>query len=117
MFLTLTPSASPTTRPNVIPYIGQPNQNIVFTNTYFDPITTEIEIVEHDETTLAHALYGNQSKAVEKSIYTIYDNNKNIYKQYNLYEIKDEINETLYEIREERENIDESLNFDSISGE
>jgi hypothetical protein len=117
MFLTLTPSASPTTRPNVIPYIGQPNQNIIFTNTYFDPITAEIEIVEHDESTLAHALYGNQSKAVEKSIYTIYDNYKNIYKQYNLYEIKDEINETLYEIREERENIDESLNFDSISGE
>jgi hypothetical protein len=115
VFLTLTPSSSPTTRPNTIPYIGQPNQNIIFTNTYFDPVSIEIEMVEHDASTLAYALYGNQSKAVEKSIYTIYNSNNEIYKQYNLYEIKDEINETLYEIREFREDIDESLNFDSIT--
>jgi hypothetical protein len=31
------------------------------------------------------------------------------------YEIKDEINETLYEIREKRTDIDESLNFDIIT--
>lgn len=115
IFLTLTPSSAPTTRPNTIPYIGQPNQNVIFTNTYFDPITIEIEMVEHDASTLAHALYGNQSKAVEKSIYTIYNSDNEIYKQYNLYEVKDEINETLYEIREARTNIDESLNFDSIT--
>lgn len=115
VFLTLTPSSSPTTKPNTIPYIGQPNQNIIFTNTYFDPVTIEIEMVEHDASTLAYALYGNQSKAVEKSIYTIYGKNNEIYKQYNLYEIKDEVNETLYEIREFREDIDESLSFDSIA--
>jgi hypothetical protein len=72
-------------------------------------------MVEHDTTTLAYALYGNQSKAVSQGIYTIYDNNNNIYKQYNLYEVKDELNETLYEIREERTNIDETLNFDTIT--
>ena len=115
IFLTLTPSSSPTTRPNTIPYIGQPNQNIIFTNTYFDPVSIEIEMVEHDASTLAYALYGNQSKAVEKSIYTIYNSDNEIYKQYNLYEIKDDVNETLYEIREFREDIDESLNFDSIT--
>ena len=30
-------------------------------------------------------------------------------------EIKDDVNETLYEIREKRDNIDESLNFDVIT--
>jgi hypothetical protein len=66
---------------------------------------------------LAHALYGNQSKAVSNGIYTIYDNNNDnaIYKQYNLYEIKDEFNETLYEVREEKLDIDETLNFDDIT--
>lgn len=115
MFLTLTPSSSPTSRPNTIPFIGQPNQSIILSNTFFNPVMLEIDMVEHDATTLAHALYGNQSKSVEDGIYTIYDQNNNIYKQYNLYEIKDDVNETLYEIREKRDNIDESLNFDVIT--
>jgi len=115
MFLTITPSAAPSTRPTTVPYIGQPEQKIILTNTYFNPTTIEIEMVEHDASTLAYALYGNQSKAVSNGIYTIYDKDNNIYKQYNLYEIKDQFNETLYEIREKRTDIDESLNFDTIS--
>ena len=115
VFLTVTPSSAPTSRPNVVPYIGDPGQSIILTNTFFNPTTVEIEMVEHDATTLAHALYGNQTKAVSPGIYTIHDNNNNIYKQYNLYEIKDQYNETLYEVREERTNIDESLNFDNIT--
>ena len=72
-------------------------------------------MVEHDASTLANALYGNQSKAITPGIYTIYDKDNNIYKQYNLYEIKDELDETLYEIREERTDIDETLGFDTIT--
>jgi hypothetical protein len=117
MFLTVTPSSAPSSKPNSIPFIGNPSQKIILTNTYFNPTTIEIEMVEHDSSTLAHALYGNQSKAVGSGIYTIYDNNNNnsIYKQYNLYEVKDEFNETLYEIREEKTDIDETLNFDDIT--
>jgi hypothetical protein len=115
MFLTVTPSSAPSNKPNTVPFIGTPSQKIILTNTYFNPTTIEVEMVEHDATTLAHALYGNQSKAVSQGIYTIYDNNNNIYKQYNLYEVKDEFNETLYEVREERTDIDETLNFDTIT--
>jgi hypothetical protein len=115
MFLTVTPSSAPSSKPNTVPFIGQPSQKIILSNTFFNPTTVEIEMVEHDISTLAHALYGNQSKAVAPGIYTIYDNNNNIYKQYNLYEIKDEFNETLYEIREQRDNLDETLNFDTIT--
>lgn len=115
VFLTLTPSSAPSNRPNSIPNIGKPGQNIILTNTFFNPTTIEIEMVEHDASTLAHALYGSQSKAVSSGIYTVYDGNNNIYKQFNLYEVKDEFNETLYEVREERTNIDETLNFDEIT--
>lgn len=115
IFLTVTPSSSPSTRPNVIPFIGQPSQKIILTNSYFNPTTVEIEMVEHDISTLALALYGNQSKASSSGIYTIYDGGNNIYKQFNLYEVKDEFNETLYEIREERTDIDQTLNFDDIT--
>jgi hypothetical protein len=115
VFLTLTPSAAPTTKPNTIPYIGEPDQSIILTNTYFNPTTLEIEMVEYDTTTLGYALYGNQSKAMSSGIYTIYDNNNNIYKQYNLYEVKDQYNETLYEIREKRTDIDQTLDFETIT--
>jgi hypothetical protein len=115
MFLTVTPSSAPSSKPNTVPFIGQPGQNVILTNTYFNPTTIEVEMVEHDSSTLAHALYGNQSKAVSSGIYSIYDNNNNIYKQYNLYEVKDDFNETLYEIRENREDIDETLNFEDIT--
>jgi hypothetical protein len=115
LFLTVTPSSAPSNKPNTVPFIGLPSQKIILTNTFLNPTTIEVEMVEHDTTPLAHALYGNQSKAVSQGIYTIYDNNNNIYKQYNLYEVKDELNETLYEIREERTDIDETLNFDTIT--
>ena len=115
MFLTVTPSSAPTNKPNTVPFIGVPSQKIILTNTYLNPTTIEIEMVEHDASTLAHALYGNQSKAVSQRVYTIYDNNNNIYRQYNLFEVKDEFNETLYEIREEKNDIDETLNFDTIT--
>jgi hypothetical protein len=117
VFCTLSPSSSPTNKPNATPFIGQPNQNIVITNTYFNPVTTEIEIVEHDISTLALALYGNQTKSIDDGIYTIYDSDNNIYKQYNLYEIKDQFNELLYEVRQDRgNNIDFTKNFTNITG-
>ena len=116
LFCTLSPSSSPTNKPSATPYIGQPNQSIVMTNTYFNPITTEIEIVDQDISTLAIALYGNQTKSMEDGIYTIYDSSNNIYKQYNLYEIKDQFNTLLYEVRQDRgENIDFSKAFNNIT--
>ena len=114
LYLTVTPSSAPTNRPNTVTFIGEPSQNIIFTNTFFNPTTIEVDMVEHDDTTLAYALYGNQSKSVSDGIYTIYDKSDNIYKQFNLFEVKDEFNETLYEIREERDEIDDTKNFDDI---
>jgi hypothetical protein len=116
LFCTLSPSSSPTNKPSATPFIGQPNQNIIISNTYFNPISVEIEIVDQDISTLAIALYGNQTKSIEDGIYTIYDSNNNIYKQYNLYEIKDQFNTLLYEVRQDRgENIDFSKAFNNIT--
>jgi hypothetical protein len=115
MFLTITPSSAPSNKPNTVPFIGSPGQKIILSNTYVNPTTIEIDMVEHDSSTLANALYGNQTKAVTPGIYTIYDKENNIYRQYNLFEIKDDFNETLYEVRENRLDIDETLNFDTIT--
>ena len=116
IFLTLSPSSSPTNKPNATPFIGQPDQDIIITNTFFNPISLEVEMVEYDISSLAIALYGNQTKSIDDGIYTIYDSQNNIYRQYNLYEIRDEFNALLYEVRQNRnDNIDFSKNFTNIT--
>jgi len=116
IFCTLSPSSAPTNKPNAIPYIGQPDQSITITNTFFNPITLDVEIAEHDFSTLAIALFGNQTKSIDDGIYTLYDSQNNIYKQYNLYEIRNQFNELLYEVRQDRNNnIDFSKNFTNIT--
>ena len=116
LFLTVSPSSSPTNKPNATPFIGQPDQDIIISNTYFNPISIEVEMVEYDISTLAIALYGNQTKSIDDGIYTIYDSQNNIFRQYNLYEVRDQFNALLYEVRQNRgDNIDFSKNFTSIT--
>lgn len=115
MFLTLTPSSASSVKPNIIPFIGEPGQEIVITNTFFDPVYMEIEMTEHDLETLAYGIYGNQTKSIADGVYTIYNFENEIYRQYNLYEIKDQFNKPLFEVKEEKDNIDLSKEFSSIA--
>lgn len=115
-FCTVTPSSASNVRPNVLPNIGQPNQQVIITNTFFNPIMIEIEMVEHDIETLAYGIFGNQTKSLEDGIYTIYNFRNEIYKQYNLYEIKDKFTgKPLFEVREGRDDIDFSKEFNEIT--
>ncbi len=116
VFCTLTPSSAPSIKPNAVPDIGVANQDIIITNTFFNPIMLEVEMVEYDDEVLAYALYGNQSKSLEDGIYTQYNFENDIYKQYNLFEIKDKFTGVpLFEVREKRNEIDFSKDFDTVS--
>lgn len=115
-FCTLSPASASNVKPNAFPFIGQPNQQVIITNTFFNPIMLEVEMVEHDIETLAFGIFGNQTKSLEDGIYTIYNFNNDIYKQYNLYEIKDKFTgKPLFEVREERASIDFSKSFNSVT--
>jgi hypothetical protein len=115
-FCTVSPASASNVKPNALPFIGQPNQQVIITNTYFNPIMLEVEMVQHDVETLAFALFGNQTKSLEDGIYSIYNFNNEIYKQYNLYEIKDKFTgKPLFEVREERASIDFSKSFNNIT--
>ena len=77
----------------------------------------EIEIVDYDIESLAIGMFGNQSKGLEDGIYTVYNFSDDIYKQYNLYEIKDEFTgNPLFEVKENRiNNIDFDKEFSEVS--
>jgi hypothetical protein len=115
-FCTVSPSSTSNVKPNTFPFIGQPNQEVIITNTFFNPVMIEIEMVEHDIETIAFALFGNQTKSLDDGVYTIYNFNNEIYRQYNLYEIKDQFTgKPLFEVREERASIDFSKSFNNIT--
>jgi hypothetical protein len=115
-FCTLTPSSSSNVKPNVFPFIGQPNQSVIITNTFFNPIMLEVEMVEHDIETLAYGIFGNHTKSLEDGIYTIYNFNNDIFKQYDLYEIKDRFSgKPLFEVREQRNTIDFTKRFSNVT--
>ena len=116
VFCTVSPNSASNVQPNLFPFIGAPNQDVIITNTFFNPIMIEIEMVEYDNETIAYALYGNQSKSLEDGIYTIYNFSNQIYKQYNLYEIKDRFTGVpLFEVREQKNNVDFTKNFTNIT--
>mgnify|MGYP003151359689 CR=1 FL=1 len=65
--------------------------------------------------TLAYALYSNQTKSLNDGIYTIYNFNNDIYKQYTLFEVKDlYTGKPLYEVREGLTLPDFTKEFDDI---
>jgi len=116
VFCTVSPSSAPSIKPNAIPFIGNPQQSVIITNTFFDPVMLEIEMVEFDDETLAYALFSNQTKSLEDGIYTIYNFGNQIYRQYNLYEVKDQFTgKPLYEVREQKFTIDPTKDFDDIT--
>jgi len=116
LFCTVSPSSAPSVKPNAIPFIGNPLQDVIITNTFFNPVMLEIEMVEFDEETLAYALFSNQTKSLDDGIYTIYNFGNQIYRQYNLYEVKDQFTgKPLYEVREQKFTIDPTKDFDDIT--
>lgn len=116
IFLQLTPSSSSDVKPNATPFIGNPSGIIMMSNTYFNPVTLEVSLVANDIDTLTDLVAGEQIKDVQKGILTYYDSSRVITKQFDLYELKDDVtNVPLYEVKEKRTTIDETQNFNDIT--
>jgi len=118
LFIQLTPSSATDVKPNIQPFIGNPGQTILLSNTNFSPIAVEVDLVKNTLDTIANYVAGEQIKDVDNGILTYFDENRNITKQFDLYEIKDDVGDvSLYEVKEERETIDETQNFDNVTEE
>jgi hypothetical protein len=114
-FCTVSPSSASDVKPNALPYIGEPNQDVIITNTFFNPVMMEIEMVEHDAETLSYALYGNQTKSLDDGIYSVYNNNNEIFYQGELFDIQDQVSgKPLFEVRSRKSTIDFTKQFNTI---
>lgn len=118
LYLTVTPSTAPAVKANVQPYIGKADQEIVLTNPYFDAAHIEIELTEYDVETLATAIFGEQTRSVEDGVqswYVTIDGERKILRQSVLYEIKDEFDATLFEIKENLPALDTSKEWRTVT--
>lgn len=115
LFLQLTPSSSSNLKPNQIPFIGVSGQKISITNTFFEPICLEVEMVENDINSVIDIVAGEQIKDVDNNILTHFDSNREILRQFDLYKIEDRENGIpLYEVKQRRDNIDDSQDIQDI---
>jgi len=118
LFVQLTPSSSSDVKPNASPFIGTPDQTIIISNTFFSPLVIEVDMVANTIDTLTNYVAGEQIKDVDNGLLTYYDENRIITKQFNIYEIKESVdNVPLYEVKEKRTNIDETQNFDDVTSD
>ena len=116
LFLQLTPSSASDVKPNQLPFMGGVGQTILISNTYFTPLTIEIEMVENTLDTIAQILTGEQINNVKDGMLTYYDKNRNITNQYDLYVVKDSLDAVpQYEVKEKRTNIDQTQDFNAIT--
>ena len=117
LFCTVTPCSYGDYSPNAAPNIGTgvpEKDKVAVINTKFSPVMVEIEMVEHDAETITTMLEGDTIMDHDNAILTHYNENKEIYQQYDFYEQKNTLGEPLYSVKRKRDNIDSSEDYDNI---
>lgn len=116
LFITLTPDEASLITNTISADLGKAGQKILLSNTFFDPVMVEVEMVDQDIKTLSYALYGNSSRDLGTGVYRIYDENGNLYKEYNLLTQKNQFTNANIDVREERTTINRNQTFDDLFG-
>lgn len=115
VFLTLTPSTASTFKPNSQPFIGKVAQKIILTNTLFEPVMLDIEMVDKDAETISTMLEGSQLRDLDKGLITTFNSNNEIYHQTEHYTLKDDY--TLKPVYEVKKNKSSSIDFSQTMNE
>lgn len=115
LFLTLTPDEISLISNTARADLGKAGQKILISNTYFDPIMLEIEMVDQTVKTLSYGIFGNSTRDMETGLFSIFDENNNLYKQYNLLTRKKLFGYGNVDYKEGRTNINYNQNFQDLS--
>lgn len=114
IFCTVTPSSANSFNTNTPPSIGSQNESVRIVNTKFNPLMFEIEMVDHDAETLSYMIEGDQVRNLENGTFTVYNHDKEIYKQYETYTVKTQLGRPLFDIKSNKDVIDSSQSYDNI---
>ena len=114
IFCTVTPSTANSVTPNLTPEIGAMGDKVKLVNTKFSPIMFEVEFVDHDAETISYMLEGDQVRNLDTGTFSIYNDNHEIYKQYETYSVKTQLGKPLYDIKVNKNNIDTTQNYNNV---
>lgn len=106
VFVTVTPDGVSDIDLSYSAFIGVPLQKVRVSNTFFEPTVLRVNLVENDFDTIATGLFGDQTFNNEKSLRTYYDENGEIYKQFDEFTIKDDFGNDIKKVKKERDQID-----------
>lgn len=115
LFITLTPDEASLITNTISPDLGKAGQTILLSNTFFDPVMIEVEMVDQSIKTLSYALYGQSTRDLETGVYSIFDENGNLYKQYTLLTNKKQFSDGRIDVKQERATIDRTQTFFNLS--
>jgi len=115
LFLTLTPDEASLITSEISSDLGKSGQQILLSNTFFDPTMIEVEMVDQSIKTLSYALYGQSTRDLETGVYSIFDELGNLYRQYNLLTTKKLFSSGQVDVKESRNNIDRAQTFFNLS--
>jgi len=115
LFLTLTPDEVSLITSEQKPDLGKGGQKVLVSNTFFDPIMMEVEMVDQNIKTLSYGIFGNAVRDFSNGVFSIFDENNNLYKQYNLLTRKSQFNQANLDVKEERSSINLNQNFFNVS--
>jgi hypothetical protein len=115
LFLTLTPDEASLITNEASSDLGKSGQQILVSNTFFDPTMVEVEMVDQSIKTLGYVLYGNSTRDLETGVYSIFDDNGNLYRQYNLVTRKKQFSAGNIDVKEERESANRAQTFFNLS--
>ena len=114
IFCTVTPSTANSFTPNDEPPIGIGGDEVRIVNTKFNPVMLEVEMVEHDAETLSYMLTGTQVRNLDTGVFTTYNHDNEIYKQFDTYTVKTQLGKPLYDVKAVKEIPDISQNYKEI---
>ena len=115
LFLNLTPDEVSLITNEQKADLGKGGQKIIISNTFFDPVMMEIEMVDQNIKTLSYGVFGNSTRDLSNGVFSIFDENNNLYKQYSLLTIKSQFSNANVDVKQERTNINLNQNFFNLS--
>lgn len=115
LFLTLTPDEVSLITNEQKPDLGKGGQKILISNTFFDPFMMEVEMVDMNLKTIGYGIFGNSTRDLSNGVFSIFDENNNLYSQYNLLTRKSQFSNANIDIKERRNNVNLNSNFFNAS--
>ena len=114
LFLTVTPDENTLISNVQQPSLGSAGQNIPVSNTFFDPVMIEVEMVDQNLKTLGRILTGNSIRDNLSGRLSYFDEQGNLWRQYSLLTRKNQFGTGELDIKRELNDIDFNQSFDDI---